>query len=716
MKGDRCRQALEAIRRVEAGDMRLWKDRPDLLWLRYLWATRNNDYNRARYLRLDQVEGRETLAYTRRTLEALEAAPGDWTGEERDAAALVLSWAEAAKGGMPREREDWAARGVSLVDHAGGSAELYLRSLAGPPGGEEAAVSALIRMHGAAGQYLQGEISPESGTLPLTSPRERDLLLRLCREAGVPFSRFCRTLALVSWCVLAGVSPGLAEQHRGTIQAIANGELLPPLSPGERALRLCGGKGPLLLSRRAEDLLQSRDLWYADGVLRAMGPIRGGAFLDALAASIPPEGPAGERDFPALPDWRPGRTLSLKSLQDRLYFYSRVPPAMGERRVDHCVLAMAERAGETGRLCPTEHLAFSLIPAGEEIALETTLSPVGEAIDQFYQTLVEADITHNQAILAVFDRLGYRPDIFARVGNEDQYLGHMNSAADDKRKLLAFLRDGDRVLDVGPGGGVLLDLIAGAYPRCSLAGVDVSAEVCQRLSQRVKAEGLPWRVIHSDFLDLSREEAGPLDAILFCSIIHEIFSYGEYEGRRFNKKVIPKILETAAGLLEPGGRIVIRDGVASGENPVVAVRFLDEGLEALARDYLREFRGFPLRARTPEETGEAGLYRMPKNSAMELLYTITWGKESLPFEVEEWYGYYTREDWEALEGRVPGLRLRYYTQYLQAGYPEHLAGRVELAGEDGEALPFPDSNMIVVFEKEGGGKAKHQVKSETGKV
>ena len=190
MEGSLCQQALDAIRRVLAGEMTLWKGRPDLLWLRYLWATRENDYNRARYLRLDQVNGRESLAYTQRTLEALAAAPGDWTGEERDAAALVLCWSECSKGGMPREREAWSNQGISLVDHAAVSAKLYLQSLPAPPGPEEAAVSVLIRMHGAAGQYLQGEISPESGTFPFASPRERTLLELLCRDAGYPFPRF----------------------------------------------------------------------------------------------------------------------------------------------------------------------------------------------------------------------------------------------------------------------------------------------------------------------------------------------------------------------------------------------------------------------------------------------------------------------------------------------------------------------------------------------
>ena len=58
---------------------------------------------------------------------------------------------------------------------------------------------------------------------------------------------------------------------------------------------------------------------------------------------------------------------------------------------------------------------------------------------------------------------------------------------------------------------------------------------------------------------------------------------------------------------------------------------------------------------------------------MELLYTVTWGRESLPFEVEEWYGYYSQEDWQQLAAALsapggPGLRLVYFTQYLQPGY------------------------------------------------
>lgn len=703
MAEDRCRLALAAIHQAESGNMQVWKGRPDLFWLRYLYATRQNDYNQARYPHLTSIDSRESLQYTRRTLEHLDCAAGNWTEEERDTAALVLCWAEAAKGGMPRERKRWQEQGVSLVDHGEGSAFLYLMSLGRPPTGEEGAVSLLIRLHGALGQYLQGEISPGSGTQPFASPEGLSELESLCQKSGYPFSRFCRELALVSRCVLAGVSPQLAERYCNAWGALAAGQRFPALSPARRAERLCGG--PVRLSPQAEELLQRRDLWYADGVLRAMGTLRGPAFLDALAASLPLEEPPVRSPAETFLSWHPGPMLSLKSLQERLYFYATAEAASGERRTDHCILAMVERAIATGRFSPTSHIAFSFARSGEEIALQTSLTPIGEAIDQFYQALVMSDITHNRAILAVFDQLGYRPDIFARVGNEEQYLAHMNNAADDKRRLLDFIRDGDRVLDVGPGGGVLLELIGRERPRCALAGADISAEVCQRLQQRAEAEGLPWQVLHGDFLALDPKETGSFDTIVFCSIIHEIFSYTPYQGRRFNKAVIPKILETASALLSPGGRVIIRDGVAAEQNPPVLLEFLDEELEALAQDYLRQFQGFPLLAQTPKETGIPHLYRLPQNSMMELLYTVTWGRESLPFEVEEWYGYYSQEDWQQLAAALsapggPGLRLVYFTQYLQPGYVVHLAERVRITGEDGRELPFPNSNMIAVFQKE----------------
>ena len=73
--------------------------------------------------------------------------------------------------------------------------------------------------------------------------------------------------------------------------------------------------------------------------------------------------------------------------------------------------------------------------------------------------------------------------------------------------------------------------------------------------------------------------------------------------------------------------------------------------------------------------------------------------------MEEWYGYYSQEDWQQLAAALsapggPGLRLVYFTQYLQPGYVVHLAERVRITGEDGRELPFPNSNMIAVFQKE----------------
>ena len=144
-----------------------------------------------------------------------------------------------------------------------------------------------------------------------SSPEGLAELESLCQKSGYPFSRFCRELALVSQCVLAGVSPQLAEHYCNALGALAAGQQLPTLSPARRAERLCGG--PVRLSPQAEELLQRRDLWYADGVLRAMGTLRGPAFLDALAASLPLEEPPVRFPAETFLSWHPGPMLSLKS-------------------------------------------------------------------------------------------------------------------------------------------------------------------------------------------------------------------------------------------------------------------------------------------------------------------------------------------------------------------------------------------------------------------
>lgn len=96
---------------------------------------------------------------------------------------------------------------------------------------------------------------------------------------------------------------------------------------------------------------------------------------------------------------------------------------------------------------------------------------------------------------------------------------------------------------------------------------------------------------------------------------------------------------------------------------------------------------------------------MSAADAMEFLYTYTWGPASFPYEVRELYGILEYDDYvrHVIEwcggdsaARVVENPLR---SYLQPGYRDALADRVELTDEHDAPVELPDSNCLIVVER-----------------
>lgn len=287
-----------------------------------------------------------------------------------------------------------------------------------------------------------------------------------------------------------------------------------------------------------------------------------------------------------------------------------------------------------------------------------------------------------------------------------RYYERMESSGDDKLKITKFISDGDSVLDVGAGGGVLAELLLTHFPNIHITALDQSDTAVARL--KALAERFPGRldVVQSDFF--CYEPDVRFDDVIFCSSLHEIFSYTPYNGKLFQKETVSRALDEAASYLKPGkGKIIIRDGVAARYDPKVLVKYIDPALQKLAERYEREFEGFPLEI-VHTEMGDI----MPYNSMMELLYTITWGEKSFEREVQEWYGYFCLNDWVREETWLAfkyNLFLTHTEKYLQDGYREHLEGKVKIQSAPyfnwhsklcTKPIDFPASNCIVVFERE----------------
>ncbi len=336
----------------------------------------------------------------------------------------------------------------------------------------------------------------------------------------------------------------------------------------------------------------------------------------------------------------------------------------------------------------------------EEARALLTLLPIYERRNSaaFHSTL--------KSLCDVYD---LRKDEFDRVANEELYLATMNSARGDKERMLDFVRPG-RIVEVGPGGGIVLDLLAARFPDSKVTGVDASRMVIEKLQARRKQSSCRWNVIEGDAFQLPQLlDDSPVDSVIFCSVLHEIYSYVEYPGdndkvpQRFRLESVRDLLQACWKTLATGGRLVIRDGVAPPAGQRLLRLLTDEAREYLEL-FVRQFEGRPIRY---QSCGDDQVM-LSTADAMEFLYTYTWGPASFPYEVREQYGVLTLDEYrrclvEWLTGPDSGVWLvpvpDDLASYLQPGYVKALAGKIELCDISGKPVPLPDSNCLLVAEK-----------------
>jgi SAM-dependent methyltransferase len=292
---------------------------------------------------------------------------------------------------------------------------------------------------------------------------------------------------------------------------------------------------------------------------------------------------------------------------------------------------------------------------------------------------------------------GFRRDIFDRLSNEEAYLATMNNAqASTKMNILDYVQ-GDSVVDVGSGGGVLLDALEKRFPDKMIAGTDISQNVIEVLQKKIDTEDHSYEIWRHNFVDDALWS--PVENIIFSSIIHEIFSYTEMDSKKFNIDSVQRALYHAKESLSSGGRIIIRDGVKTDSNDVVSVRIKDDDMMILAKNYLRDFQGL---SELKDENGnwknlkiDGNVISADINLIREMLYTITWGPMSYAAEVQEQFGYMTLTDYcVALESI--GMHIIEAKQFTEPGYPEHLNDKVDLIDFTWDDIP---SNCIIVAEK-----------------
>lgn len=275
------------------------------------------------------------------------------------------------------------------------------------------------------------------------------------------------------------------------------------------------------------------------------------------------------------------------------------------------------------------------------------------------------------------------------VNHSETYFERMDSSIAQKDELLDWIPGGS-VAELGPGSGWLTEHIAALSQVTDVLALDASAEAIEHLRERF--EGDPRVSFRKAVLGEHTDpfEGKKFDAIVASSVFHEVYSFIGPEG-------LMLIASQIADALKPGGRLIIRDGVAPAGYELPARMELAPRLQELAERYAEE---------GPEglrPTVQGSTAYGTRHQIAELAFTITWGEESFDREVQEQYQVYDLEG-GALFYTAQSLELIHSGSFIQSGYTEHLADSpMSSQSEDGSWAPwFPETNAIWVFEKPRG--------------
>ena len=646
--------------------------KPDTLrenaWLRYLISAEQPYWNAERIAKMSDKANNAPLEYTLNTLDVLDTYDA-LDDELYMLIRTVLCWSEVAKGGTAEDRQRWRARGYELEIHNEASAKIYADHIhVRDP--EKDPVCMLIRTHGLVGQYLRGECRMGS------SKELTHLADRFSEE------RFSLLLEVLNACIIRPVGESIWQNVRDEVRVFAHrlyhGETY-ELPYEERLARLLPGK-PIECagSLFADRVFPSFDLWYFESALMPFG-VHGAERLTALTLE--------QASDPSI------RHLNFKPLADAMYY-----DYEGKKHVNTYRQRIIERWLQEPQDYD-QHVKLSCEQIGSSLMIGVQFTPVCEKLIEF---CVEAErsglLSYEKSITMLFDTFGFRRDSFDRLNNEEKYLATMNDTEDSSKKSILDYVIGNSVLDVGSGGGVLLDELEERFPEAEVIGTDISANVIEALSARKRSLGRNWRAEIHNFVDQPFPQK--VDNIIFSSILHEIYSYTDRGNGRFDIGAVETALHNAVLSLNDGGRIIIRDGVKTPGHSMLRIQFLtDDGFDVF-RQFLSDFRGMddlPPERKAAEMDAEHRTVLTDLNFGREFLYTYTWGSESFVHEIQECFGYYEVSEFkEVLENM--GMRILHARSLLEHGYVQHLSPLVRLTDEDGNAVSFPDSNVIVVAE------------------
>ena len=662
-----------------------YKNYKDELWLNYLYNTKEKNYNILNVKSIKEINKHSVLNYVKKTLEILN----DINNREildKEILYLIeetLKWSEVAKTGSKKDRKRWLEKKYDLFCHNIGSSEIYNET------NDNIIVSTLIKTHGLIGQYIKGEVNFSKNLS----------LYELIKNNNISKEDLRKVLQILNRCIIEAVSKDLYIEIESIvneiIEDILNNKNSKKFDFKIKLQRLNRNlsqsdidyinKLDLIYTTKIQNLFDNFELWYYDGVLKEFN------ICDQIKILL------------YINENKPTNTeyLTFESFMHNMYLdykNKREINIYKKRIIEDFLKNISLEDIVNHNINPNPHIDFNIKKVNKTLIFNFRFSIQAKKLIEFCEVACISNSLYQKATYMLYDLFGFRKDAYDRFYNEIDYLNTMNNSLNQKAIILDYIV-GNSVLDVGPGGGALLDLIEKKIPNSDIKGIDLSENVINELTKKKLKEGHMWNIIKGDALNLTKYFANnSIDTIIFSSIIHELYSYISYNGKKFNKDTIKVALKEAYSILSINGRIIIRDGIMS--SPVNSYRIIEfndkEDIKKLDR-YINDFKG---RKITYEKISDNKV-KMLINDAMEFLYTYTWGEESYPLEVQEQFGYFTLDEYITfIKENLPNAKIIESKSYLQKGYEENLLPKINFYDEDMNVVSLPDSTSIIVIEKE----------------
>lgn len=265
-----------------------------------------------------------------------------------------------------------------------------------------------------------------------------------------------------------------------------------------------------------------------------------------------------------------------------------------------------------------------------------------------------------------------------QITDRDVYLERLSKPLLEKLKISKFIPENARyILDVGCANGVVTRALAYIFPHISFLGIDIDEDFINR------AKADPQNPTNLSFectclRDLLKRTQ-KYDSVVFCSVLHEFFTYGE------GISSVLKALADAHELLNIGGDIIIRDMILReytkeadlSVKRVVGKLFAKEFISKQVEDYEKFY-------------GKLDNHFDINHLLLKYFYVENWGRE-----LRENYVCVTFENYEKIFNLL-GMKVQfedsYLIEYLRSKWKEDF-------GFTGDELAFYKSTGFVVARK-----------------